>query len=151
MNPSSVEQSTEFLTKTAIRIMKKCRASNLEATDNILIPKTTENAWSKEGPLYKTNLIREITGHYPHNVQLNSSLDEDNMHYNLSKVSPDSLQDPLLEDTVIYLPAGALLLDFLYATMDQTESWKALNRTELSAYQKNRGLTYRMLREVEVQ
>jgi len=33
MNPSLVEQSTEFLTESAIRIMKKCRARNPEATD----------------------------------------------------------------------------------------------------------------------
>ena len=150
MNPSLVEQSTEFLTESAIRIMKKCRARNPEATDEILIPRTRENAWSKEGPLYKTNLIREITGQYPHNDQRISSVDEDNMHHYLLKVSPDALQDPRLEDIVIYLPAGAPILDFLYATMDRTESWKALNRTELSAYQKNRGLSYRMLREVEV-
>ena len=147
MNPSLVEHSTEFLTQTAIRIMKKCRASITEPTDEILVPKSTENHWRKDGSLSKVNLIREITGQYPNKE---SSHDADSMHYYLLKVSPDGLQNPQLEDTDIYLPAGAPLLDFLSVTMDRTESWKVLNKDEISAYQKNRGLTYRMLEEVKI-
>ena len=72
------------------------------------------------------------------------------MHKYLEKVEGDGNQRPQEISMEEFLPAGALLLDFLASTVDRLESWKYPPGEEIKFYQKARNLSYRLLDEVVV-
>ena len=142
-----VEMSSGSLMNSARRIMKECRMENPDTNHDLLVPRVKEDIWSKNGAAYKANLIRELTGRYP---VMNQFHDAECMDKYLQTVMQDGLQDPGLVSPDQFLPAGSSILDFLAVSTERRDTWRIIPKDEISAYQRNRGLSYAMLEEIEV-
>ena len=81
---------------------------------------------------------------------MNQFHDAECMDKFLNTVIPNGLQDPGLVPTDQFLPAGSSVLDFLAVSWERQGTWSILPREEISAYQQNRGLSYKMLDEIQV-
>ena len=81
---------------------------------------------------------------------MNQFHDAECMDKFLNTVIPNGLQDPGLVPTDQFLPAGSSVLDFLAVSRERQGTWSILPREEISAYQQNRGLSYKMLDEIQV-
>jgi hypothetical protein len=139
--------SSGSLMNSARRIMKECRMETPGTNHGFLIPRIEEEIWNKSGAAHKANIIREFTGKYP---VMNQFHDAECMDKFLNVVIPNGLQDPGLVPTDQFLPAGSSVLDFLAVSRERQDTWSILPREEILAYQQNRGLSYKMLDEIQV-
>ena len=142
-----VVMSSGSLMNSARRITKECRMETPGINHEFLVPRIEEEIWNKSGAAYKANIIREFTGKFP---VMNQFHDAECMDKFLNVVIPNGLQDPELVPTDQFLPAGSSVLDFLAVSRERQDTWSLLPREEILAYQQNRGLSYKMLDEIQV-
>ena len=81
---------------------------------------------------------------------MNQREDEECMSMFLDKVIVNGVQDPGLTPFKEFLPRSAPLVDFLSICIHSGAGWKYPSVDTIHRIQKNRGLSYQMLGDVEV-
>ena len=82
--------------------------------------------------------------------RINTKDDKKNMRLYLKKSFKDKLVIPRTGLDEEFMPMGAPLLDCLTVDTEGPAGWKYPKLEELRSYQVNRGLTFSVLKEVEV-
>ena len=139
--------STEELMINAATTTAAARMERSESEQQFLIPRPEENSWGKERALDKERIIREFVELTP---IMNKRRDEECVSIFLDKVIVNGVQDPGLTPFKEFLPRSAPLVDFLSIGMHFGDGWKYPSADTIHRIQKNRGLSYQMLGEVEV-
>ena len=93
------------------------------------------------------NLGKNIIGYKP---RINTKNDEKNMRIYLERSSKSELAISKGGINKRYWPMGAPLLDFLAVETEGPKGLKYPSRENLKTYQNNKGLTFSVLKEVEV-
>ena len=112
-----------------------------------LIPQPRSNSWGDSKLHNKVNLVRDMIGYKP---RINTKDDEKNIRLYLNKSFKDKLVIPRTGLDEEFMPMGEPLLDFLAVDTESSAGWKYPKLEELKSYQANRGLTFSVLKEVEV-
>ena len=81
---------------------------------------------------------------------MNKQRDEECVSIFLDKVIVNGVQDPGLTPFKEFLPRFAPLIDFLSIGMHSGAGWKYPSADTIHGIQKNRGLSYQMIFNVEV-
>ena len=139
--------SSQFLMNRAARIMIQARSKPTSQEMQMLIPRGSINPWRASGDLEKSILISSYCGYCP---VMGRGCDRSCMAQYLRKVKVDGVQIPRGTRFSDFLPAGAPILDFLSVSMEKMECWKYPSISEIRFYQENRGLSLKMLQEVQV-
>ena len=81
---------------------------------------------------------------------INRGKDQKCMEDYLKVTEKGGMQNPQLESLRNLLPAGAPLLDFLSCTMERADDWNLPGRAEVDFWSHERGITMKILDQVEV-
>ena len=111
----------------------------------ILLPK--ENLWGHRRVLDKENIIREFVRYTP---VMNERKDAKCMTAFLDSVIVNGVQDPGLTPFEEFLPRSAPLVDFLSIGLHSGAGWKYPSADTIHGIQRDRGLSFQMLKDVEV-
>ena len=133
--------------KSAATVMASSWMDRSESGQQFLIPRPKENSWGKGRALDKEGMIPEFIEFLP---IMNLCQDEEYMSTFLDKVIVNGVQDPGLTPFEEFLPRSAPLVDFLSIGMHSGAGWKYPSADTNHGIQKNRGLSYQMLGDVEV-
>ena len=140
-----------LMTKDFVEAIKRKtteeRSKDYVDSMRMLIPQPELKVWGERRAGNKTDMIAQIVGYRP---RINSGRDTACMQLYLNRVSKSDLDQPRFMKTEDYLPAGAPLLDFLVEESLQVGGWKYPKLDDLRSYQHNRGLSLRMLEQMDV-
>ena len=139
--------SSQQLKDIATKSMINARARVATPEDEILVPKPVRNLWNKGNIYDRPVLMQKYLGYPP---VMNKGRDQECMERFLPKIIVSGVQDPKLDTFKNLLPAGALILDFLSVQMEKSEDWKYPPRDTITFFQNERGLSYKLLNQVEV-
>ena len=145
-NPLVAFSSQDLMTR-ATRKMMDCRNNPSSDEMQILIERSEVNPWRASGDLEKSILMKYYVGYRP---VMGRGCDKSVMSTYLKCVDVSCVQIPRGIKFEDYLPAGAPILDFLAISMEKMECWQIPTRCEINKYQRTRGLSLRMIQEVEV-
>ena len=110
-------------------------------------PSSSRRDWRSCGEVQQNGDVESLTGKIPYIATKNDAF---NMDLYLNKNDRSGIPDLRVGDWEDFMPAGAPLIDFLAVATDQEASWKYPRPSKIRQYQENRGLTYNILKEVEV-
>ena len=116
-------------------------------SQTLLIPQPSSSFWGDSKDYNKVNLVKNIKGYKP---RINTQNDEKKRRIYLEKSPKSELVIPKGGINKKYLPMGAPLLDFLAVETEGPAGWKYPSLKNLKSYKDNKGLTFSVLREVEV-
>ena len=141
--------NTEYLRAMSAKIMSKSRSIPAVEEDSILVPWTEINMWpwGKNRPYSEANLMKKFCGYPP---EINGGKDEKCMSDYLLKTEHGGMQNPQLDTKRNLLPAGAPLIDFLRCIMERPDDWNLPDRAQDDSWSYERGITRRILDQVEV-
>ena len=131
----------------AATTMAAARMERSETGHQFLISRPKGNSWGHGRVLDKENIIQEFVRFTP---VMNRKVDEECMSKFLDKVIVNGVQDPGLTPLEEFLPRSAPLVDFLSIGIHSRAGWKYPSANTIHRIQKNRGLSYQMLGDVEV-
>ena len=131
----------------AATTMAAARMERSETGHQFIIPRPKENSWGHRRVLDKEKIIREFVGFTP---VMNRKEDEECMSMFLDKVIVNGVQDLGLTPFEEFLPRSAPLVDFLSIGIHSGAGWKYPSDDTIHGIQRNRGLSYQMLDDVEV-
>ena len=118
---------------------------------SILVPHPRNMRWGKDKLLNSYSLVGAINNKAPNPGR---GQDAECMHRFLKKGeeqhSSYRLQDPELTSIKDMLVTESPLLDYLAVDLEKPSGWKVLDKEKVNWYQRNRSLTYEMLKQVEV-
>ena len=114
---------------------------------SMLIPQEGDQVWGEKRIGNKVDMIAGLVG-FRHRI--NTGRDQACMQKYLSRVSKSGLYMPRMLRLKQFLSADAPLLDYLVYDVKKPEGWKYPKLKELELYQSNRGLSLKMLEEIEV-
>ena len=112
-----------------------------------LIPHPKSSSWGDLKDYNKVSLVKNIIGYTP---RITTKGDERNMIIYLERLSKFELAIPKEGTNKRYLLMGAPILDFLAVEAEGLAGWKYPSLKSLKTYQNNKGLTFSVLKEVEV-
>ena len=138
---------TNELRERASQMLTRVRSQPSIDQHSILVPRTEINMWGKNKPYCKTNLMNKFCGYEP---TINRGKDQKCMEDYLKVTEKGGMQNPQLESVHNLLPAGAPLLDFLSCAMERVDDWILPGRAEVDFWSFERGITYDILKQVEV-
>ena len=126
--------------------MAAARMEKVETGHQFIIPCPVENSWGHGRFLDKENIIRKFVGYNP---VMNRRRDEECMTTFLDAVIVNGVQDPGLTPFEEFLPRSAPLVDFLSIGLHSGAGWKYLSADTIHGIQRDRGLSFQMLKDVE--
>ena len=128
--------------------MRSARSSRSEEFQQFLIPCPRENVWSKGRELEKQRFIEMITG-----TESVMGKKKDNlcMEKFLNSVKSDGVLDPGLTPYLEFLLRSAPLVDYLIIGMATRAGWIYPSSDTIYGIQSDCGLSYKMLKDIEVQ
>ena len=128
-------------------IMRAARNERSEQEQQFMIPRPVENSWGKGQALNKERIIKEFCTFTP---VMNKKRDQECMEKYLDIVKVKRVQDPGLTPFGEFLPRSAPLMDYLSIGLHSGAGWKYPSAQTIHGIQAGRGLSYQMLKEVEV-
>ena len=138
---------TEELRKRVKERLIKQRSKESDSSFSLLIPQEGEKVWGEQRKANKVDMLSKLVG-YRHRI--NTKKDNSYMTKYLTRVDLKGLDKPDYLRMKEFLPADAPLLDFLVEDTKGLDGWKYPKLNELLFYQDNRGLSLKMLEEIEV-
>ena len=139
--------STDELMIKAATAMAAARMERSELGQQFLILCPVENSWGKDQALDKEKIIREFVDFTP---VMNKRQDEECMDMFLDNVIVNGVQDPGLTPFKEFLPRSAPLVHFLSIGIYSQTGWKYPSADTIHGIQASQGLSYQMLKDVEV-
>ena len=118
-----------------------------EEFQQFLTPRPLEVVWGNGQELEKEQIIEMITGSEP---VMNNKKDNLCREKFLSLVICEGVLDPGLTPYLEFLPRSAPLFDYLSIGLAIEAGWKYPSSDTIHGIQRDRGLSYRMLKGVEV-
>ena len=131
----------------AATTMAATRMERLVTEQQFIIPRPKENSWGHRRVLDKEKIIREFVGY---TLVMNERKDEECMTAFLDSVIVNGVQDPGLTPFEEFLPRSAPLADFLSIGLHSGAGWKYPSANTIHGIQKDTGLSFQMLKDVEV-
>ena len=139
--------STEQLMMNAASTMAAIRMERSVPEQQFIIPRPKENSWGHGRALDKEKIIREFFRYTP---AMNKRKDAECMTAFLDSVIVNGVQDPGLTPFEEFLPRSAPLVDFLSIGLHSGAGWKYPSADTINGIQRDRGLSFQMLKDVEV-
>ena len=127
--------------------MAAARTERSFPEQQFLIPRPKENSWGHRRVMDKENIIRAFVGTTP---VMNTRMDANGMTEFLDATVVNGVQDPGITPFKEFLPRSAPLVDFLAVGLHSGAGWKYPSLNTILGIQQNRGLSFQMLKEVEV-
>ena len=122
------------------------------AVENLrfLIPQRDSVQWGEGRDLDKGDIMRELIGDGKR-PQMGKRRDSECMAKYLERIDVSGLQDPKLTSWGSFVPCKSPLLDYLVVAMEEKDdNWRFPRLDLLKGFQKDRGLSYNMLRDCVV-
>ena len=138
---------TEEMMVRAASAMAAARTERALPQQQFLIPPPKENSWGNLRVLDKKNIVRAFVGVTP---EMNKRKDEECMTAFLDATVVNGVQDPGITPIEEFLPRSAPLVDFLSIGLHSGAGWKYPSHKLIHGIQQNRGLSFQMLKEIEV-
>ena len=142
-----LEMRSEEMKKVVEERVKLARSAAPQGSSDLLVRQPQVISWGTNKTFNKESIVAKLVGYKP---TMGRKQDESCMAKYLDRVMVNGLQDPKLGTRSAFLPEGAPLLEYLAMYQEGMDAWKYPTREEVNLFQRSRGLSYTMLREVEV-
>jgi len=141
------ELRAEEMRKIVEERVKLARSAAPQGSSDLLVRQPQVVSWGSKLAFNKENLISPFVGYKP---VMGRKKDEACMVKYLKKIMVNGLQDPQVGPRPAFLPEGAPLLEYLAVYQERMDAWKYPTREEVNLFERARGLSMKMLEEVEV-
>ena len=141
------EMRAEELRKTVEERVALARSAAPQGSSDLLVRQPQVVTWGTKMAFNKENLVSVFVGYKP---VMGRKQDESCMIKYLRRIMVNGLQDPQLGPKSAFLPEGAPLLEYLAVYQERMDAWKYPTREEVNLFERGRGLSMKMLEEVEV-
>ena len=141
------EIRAEELRKIVEERVKLARSAAPQGSSDLLVRQPQVVTWGSKLAFNKESLVTPFVGYKPVMGRKN---DESCMVKYLKKIMVNGLQDPQVGPRSAFLPEGAPLLEYLAVYQERMDAWKYPTREEVNLFERARGLSMKMLDEVEV-
>ena len=141
------EMRAEEMRRVVEERVKLARSAAPQGSSDLLVRQPQVVTWGSKLAFNKENLVATLVGYKP---VMGRKKDEACMVKYLGKVMVNGLQDPQLGPRSAFLPEGAPLLEYLAVYQERMDAWKYPTREEVNLFERGRGLSMKMLEEVEV-
>ena len=142
------EMRVEEMRKIVEERVRLARSTAPQGSSDLLVRQPQVVSWGTKKTFNPESLITVFVRYRP---VMGRKQDESCMTKYLSRVMVNGLQDPGIGLRSAFLPEGAPLLEYLAVYQEKMDSWKYPAREEVNMFERGRGLSLKMIQEVEVQ
>ena len=141
------EMRAEELRKVVEDRVRLARSAAPQGSSDLLVRQPQNVTWGAKLTFNKESLVTPFVNYKP---VMGRKRDEECMVKYLKKIMVNGLQDPQIGPRSAFLPEGAPLLEYLAVYQERMDAWKYPTREEVNLFERARGLSMKMLEEVEV-
>ena len=142
------ELRSEEMRKIVEERIRLARSTAPQGSSDLLIRQPQVISGVTKKTFNPENLVSIFVGYSP---VMGRKQDESCMKKYLNRISGNGLQDPSIGLRSAFLPEGTPLLEYLAVYQEKMDSWKYPSREEINIFKRGRGLSLKMIQEVEVQ